>query len=237
MNQFLGVGQTFRLAVWMLLGAVTWFCLTTCRALAVGPSYDCAQAQTPMQKFICSSPALSKIDLEFVQPYYALRQQVGPSDWQSLKVDAVNFDDRMLQECGVAPSGELPTDRNALEQCVSNAYLAQKAQWRSQLHGAALEEASRPIEQHIALQARLQALGYLPNTATIDGVYGSATRDAISAWQKAAGRPVTGFIDDADAKLLLVVTASEVSLMAPSMPKGLVPMSQLAASYEQAHQK
>ena len=183
----------------------------------------------------------------FVQSYYALRQQIGPDGWQSLKVEAVNFEYHATQQCGISPSGTLPPDRTALEQCLIQSYDTQAAIWRSRLQQPALEEASRPIEQHIALQGRLQTLGYLPSTATIDGVYGSETRDAIASWQKASGLPVSGFLDNADAKLLASssVTATNVAPTAeangPSEPDengqhGLIPMSDLAAIYARSHQ-
>lgn len=47
-------------------------------ALAVGPSFECSKIQTPTATLICSSPDLSRIDLEFVQAYYALRRLSEP---------------------------------------------------------------------------------------------------------------------------------------------------------------
>lgn len=44
-------------------------------AWALGPSFDCAKAQTPGAQLICSSPDLSATDLAYAQAYYALRQQ------------------------------------------------------------------------------------------------------------------------------------------------------------------
>jgi len=216
-------------------------------ALAVGPSFDCAKVQTPLAQFICASPTLSKIDLEFVQSYYALRQQAGPDGWQNLKVEAVNFENRAMQQCGISSSGSLPPDKSALQQCLIGTYNVQAAIWKSRLQQPALQEASRPIEQHISLQGRLQTLGFLPATATIDGVYGSATRDAIASWQKAANRPVTGFLDNADAEQLAsssVTTTNVAPASGANSPSeqdthdnhGLIPMSDLAAIYARSHQ-
>ena len=84
--------------------------------------------------------------------------------------------------------------------CLLSEMEAQRGRWMSQLSGPALEEASRPIEQHVALQERLLQLGYLPNRAAADGEYGPLTRKAVQAWQRASGLPVTGFIGDADAR-------------------------------------
>ena len=43
----------------------------------IGPSFDCSKASSPLALMICASPALSKVDLSFVQAYRALWQQVG----------------------------------------------------------------------------------------------------------------------------------------------------------------
>lgn len=93
-----------------------------------------------------------------------------------------------------------------------------RAGWLQQLTGAAREEASRPIEQHIALQQRLVELGYLPSETRADGIYGETTRGAIEAWQGAAGRPqTTGFLSDDDAAAL---SASTVRASAPVASAG-----------------
>jgi hypothetical protein len=68
----------------------------------------------------------------------------------------------------------------------------------------------------VALQRDLQALGFLPPTATIDGVYGAATRTAISAWQRANNQPDTGFISNTDAGLLTNTDRSTASVAAPT---------------------
>jgi hypothetical protein len=162
----------------------------------LGPSFDCGAVHTPATQLICSSADLSRTDLEFVQAYDALRQQAGPAGWQALKAEAVEFENRTLQRCGVPATGSLPPDPAPWVACLSAAYERQRAVWLSRLSGPAAEEAQRPIEQHVALQRNLQSLGFLPPTATIDGVYGAATRSAILAWQGARGMPATGFLDD-----------------------------------------
>jgi uncharacterized protein len=116
-----------RAAIWLALAS------SISPALAVGHSFDCTKVQTPLAQFICASPALSKTDLEFVQPYYALRQQVGPDGWQSLKVEAVDFENHATQQCVISLSGTLLPDRAALEQCVIEADNAQAAIWKSRL--------------------------------------------------------------------------------------------------------
>ena len=168
----------------------------------VGPSFDCAAVHTPAAQLICSSPDLSRIDLMFTQTYYALRQQVGEAGWQALKVEAVDFENRTLQRCGVPATGLLPPDPGPWVACLSAAYERQRGVWLSRLSGPALEEAQRPIDQHVALQRDLQSLGFLPPTATIDGAYGAATRSAILAWQGAHGLPATGLLGNQDSATL-----------------------------------
>jgi peptidoglycan hydrolase-like protein with peptidoglycan-binding domain len=104
----------------------------------------------------------------------------------------------VLQACGVPKAGPV----SGSPDCVAAQYDRQRSTWLSRLSGSADEEAVRPIEQQIALQAQLQKLGFLPPTQAIDGVYGQTTRAAIVAWQRANGRPGTGLIGVADATAL-----------------------------------
>lgn len=186
----------------------------------LGPSFDCAALHTPVAELICGSPALSRLDLVFVQAYYALRWQVGPSGWQVLKVEAVDFESAMLRQCGIPLAGVLPADTTPLMACVSDAEEQQRRIWISRLNGAAAEEAQRPIEQHVALQRDLQEAGYLPPTENIDGIYGAATRTAIVEWQQAQDLPPSGFLSDADAARLeqVVQNRSVESADSPSPP-------------------
>ena len=46
----------------------------------IGPSYDCSKATTPLTLLICVDPGLSRLDLRFGQAYWALFQQLDPSD-------------------------------------------------------------------------------------------------------------------------------------------------------------
>jgi hypothetical protein len=175
--------------------------------MPIDPSYDCAKAQAPLQTFICSDAALSRADLEMAQPYYVLRQLVGRDGWRELLYEAVGFQNQTAYDCRITDAGELPPDQAVLKTCLLAAYRAQRQVWLRRLWGAGSEEASRPVEQHIALQARLQELGYLRATAKIDGVYGAATRAAIIAWQTAVQLPVTGLLGDGDAFRLQAAAA------------------------------
>lgn len=57
------------------------------------------------------------------------------------------------------------------------------------------------LSEKIAIQRRLTALGY--NTHGTDGIYGPNTRRAISNWQRANFQPVTSYLTETQARLLL----------------------------------
>ncbi len=183
-------------------GVAVVLIISNSEAWAIGPSFDCNKAQSPEQLLICASPELPRTELEYVQAYYAMRQEVGEAGWQALKVDAITAENDALKRCGVPLSGPLPLDIKPLADCLGQAFQQLRANWIARLNGPAAEEARRPIEQHVALQRDLQALGYLPASAAIDGVYGSGTRGAIAAWQQAQHEPATGFLSDQDSQAL-----------------------------------
>jgi peptidoglycan hydrolase-like protein with peptidoglycan-binding domain len=108
--------------------------------------------------------------------------------------------------------------------CLQRAYERQRDTWLSRLGGAAAEEATRPLDVHITLQRLLQQSAFLPSTEIVNGVYGPATRAAISAWQHANGRPNSGILSDADATILLAgppaaPNAAPPALTAPPIPQ------------------
>jgi hypothetical protein len=138
-----------------------------------------------------------------------LRHLVGKDGWKELLYEAIDFQNQTAYDCKIDSAGLLPQDLTTLKTCLISAYKDQRQIWWQKLQGAGREEASRPIEQHITLQAKLQALGYLPATAKIDGVYGTATRDAIVAWQTASQLVATGLLGASDA-----IALSQSQLMA-----------------------
>lgn len=171
-------------------------------AWAIGPSFDCSKANTPLAELICASPALSSLDLQFSQAYYALRHQAGATGQAALMKQAVGFQAQVKQACQLLDSGAAPAITPALTACITREYQGQRAAWLASVSGAAQQEANRPIAQHVALQGDLRTLGYLPSNTSIDGVYGYQTRSAIVAWQYAQNEPTTGFITDADASAI-----------------------------------
>jgi hypothetical protein len=110
----------------------------------------------------------------------------------------VEFLNSVLRYCSIPEAGAA----SGMQDCVMAHYDRKRAEWVARLTGPAREEAERPIEQHVASQVILQHFGYLPAAVQSDGVYGPTTRAAIKAWQNANGRPVTGFISNADAAAL-----------------------------------
>jgi uncharacterized protein len=179
----------------------------------IGPSFKCAPGQDPLAQIICSDSGLSQVDLLFVQSYQALRNQLDQGGQEALRLEASDFHNSVLQDCGIPRTGLVPQPDRSLD-CVKPRYLSQRALWLSRLTGPAVEEANRPIGEHLALQQKLQDLGFLLTTAEVDGVYGPATRAAISAWQIAQASPATGFLSNADADSL---RRQEVAA-APPMP-------------------
>lgn len=170
----------------------------------IGPSFACPTLNDVLGQLLCTYPALSRLDLLYVQAYQAMRQQIGQAGQQALQVRAVNFGTATRQQCSIpigrqSVSGTLPP--TAIK-CVSEAYQKERDALFSQLTGAAAQEAKRPIEDHIRLQSVLIASQFLPANAKADGVYGPGTRAAISAWQKAIGRETTGLLGDDDAAKL-----------------------------------
>ena len=185
----------------------------------IGPSFDCEGATQPLALMICASPELSRLDLRFVQVFQALLYQVGKAGRSELWQEAITFQKSVLQECGIPEAGPI----SGSPDCLAAAYERKLRLWLSRLEGAAREEAIRPIREHVALQAKLHQLGFLPATAKIDGVYGPAARAAILAWQGANGRPETGFLGNADASALegaapSVASNAEAPLSASATP-------------------
>ena len=187
-------------------------------ASRVGPSNDCGKADTPLMQFICADADLSRTDVEMVQPYYVLRHQVGPSGWQALMVEAINFQTQTASYCGIV-NDILPADGAALKICLSGAYRRQRSVWLARLSGDGRQEAVRPIDQHMQLQAKLQMLGFIASTDKIDGIFSTGTRAAITAWQTSAGFPATGLLGDTDASRLTASSQGATTVpMAMSVP-------------------
>lgn len=182
----------------------------------LGPSFPCPSPRDPLAQLICFSPDLSQADLRYVQAYFALRAQVGQSGWSTLRQEADAFVRTVRSRCGIgAPDSGKVASATAIP-CVLQQYLAQRNSLVSRLTGYAAEEAARPLTTHVALQADLKALGFLPPDAEVDGVYGQATRTAILQWQQSRGRPLTSFLGNLDAAALDEQVAELHSRLSPA---------------------
>ncbi len=189
----------------------------------VGPSFACPRPAPAdgLTQMICDNPDMSREEVVFEQAYYALRQADGRAGWKALKVEAIAFNTALRTRCSIpfagAPDQTMPPGAAA---CYIDQTKRDRAGWLQQLTGAAREEASRPIEQHIALQQHLVDLGYLLSGTTADGIYGETTRTAIAAWQRNAHQAgADGFLSDDDAAALLqTTTAASSTPLAPASP-------------------
>jgi hypothetical protein len=184
-----------------------------------GPSFPCPQPNDPLAQLICGGGQLADLDMGFVQAYEALYQQAGLSGQASVRHLDLQFDLGVRTRCGIAlsqagnpSSSPPPAAPPSAFDCVVPAYIQQIAVWKSMLQGAALEEANRPIRDQLALQSKLQSLGFLPVTAQIDGIFGAGTRAAITDWQTSRNRQATGLLGNDDAQALLEDSAASASV-------------------------
>lgn len=181
---------------------LTFFCLafhiSCAEAQVYHPDFSCSAdlSNNITATMLCKNSDAAKSELQFDQAYYALRHKVGKHGWKGLKEKAVS-DQSLFGNC-IDPS-----DGEASPSCYISHMHDLTEDYRGKLSGDALEEATRPIDQHIQLQQKLIDLGYLPAGSVADGVYGEGTRTAIETWQRVTHRPfVDGFLSNDDAMAL-----------------------------------
>lgn len=183
------------------------------------PDFNCSadHSKDSIATMLCQNSEAAKHELIFDQTYYALRQVVGKSGWRRLKQEVIS-DDIGFKEC-------IDTQNLSNPDIVPKAdpicYIMKMDEltdkYKSRLSGAALEEASRSIEDHLRLQQKLIDLGYLPNNVKADGVYGESTRDAIVKWKSENKRIDSGpFLDNSDALVLMNITTPQTDFIEPS---------------------
>ncbi|MCL1497464.1 hypothetical protein CO583_08105 [Parasaccharibacter sp. TMW2.1882] len=187
------------------------------------PDFDCSRMDRnePGQVLLCSDSDSARSELVLDQAYYALRHQSAAYSLPQLKAELIH-DLAPLQAC-FSPAG---VQGESQAQCYQRVVAQVADRYRSRLTGRAHEEATRPIDAHIALQRKLQALGFLPAAVVPDGVYGEATRRAILRWQEQAGQPSRdGFLGDDDARVLMpdLAVAPAPSEASPSPPERAAP--------------
>ncbi|MFW7267096.1 peptidoglycan-binding domain-containing protein [Gluconacetobacter sp. Hr-1-5] len=179
------------------------------------PDFSCdpPPANNGVAAMLCHDSEAARHELMFDQVYYALRHQAGEDGWKDLKQQVVLDENAANQSCGLPIPGDGPQDLppNGAA-CYNDAMDRLAAQYRVRLSGAARLESQRPLDRHIALQKKLVDLGYLPADTVVDGLYGEATRAAITAWQQAVHRPATdGFLSDEDAAMLIPPPQTEAT--------------------------
>ena len=200
-----------------LAGALLLALAGVARAEAVGPTFSCDAPRDPLFQVICMDRELSLQDLRMAQAFHPLRGPSADRNEAALTRQWNGFRAALRAACRLPASGAatFPMLQNA-RACLMAEMEAQRGRYLARLSGPALQEASRPIDQHVELQERLLALGFLPAGTVADGEYGPITRTAIQTWQRAAGRPVTGFIGDGDATALLGAAQPRTAPVAPA---------------------
>ena len=166
--------------------------------LKVGPSFDCAAPAVqdqPLAQLICLNADLARAQLSYVISFQAaLRQTQTEPAWKDLLAGANAFMQKTADDCGIPRTGKLaPNVSSASQRCVMSAFGSERERLLQRTSGDARAEASLTPEQAQEIQSRLRDKGFLPSTATIDGVFGPVTREAIAQWQRAVGQPQTGF--------------------------------------------
>ena len=201
--RFAPCGMGFRM-VWILALQAVLLALPA-PAYAVGPSFSCSPLPVDAGgRLACTNDTLARADIRMVQTYYALREQVGVDGQKPLRSQILSFLVATREACGLPPV-EPNRDQSGITippgaaACMASAYDRQREEWARQLRGAAIAEAARSPEANIALQKELQTLGYLPADALIDGIFGTATRAALRAWQIKSSLPPTGFFGPLEA--------------------------------------
>lgn len=186
-------------------------------------SFDCSRAGAgqSVPALVCQTPELQTADLRQMQAYYTLRH-AQPARQQELRNQFTSRIQALVRDCSteqVRASGSQPT-------CVTQAFGNLGDFWIQQLqqtgNAAALEEARQPVEQFVGAQRALRERGFLPDSAVLDGVYGSGTRDAVARFQAERGISSNGFLTGATLAALGGSSGSRTSAPAAqaSSPRG-----------------
>lgn len=229
-------------AVLLAVSALVAVCCWTTTARAAGPSFPCSPLPVDaLDQLTCSDAALGSAEILMVQTYYALRQVVGPERQAPLRTEFLHSVIDTRARCGLPrvqtgrdQSGFVPSPTAAA--CVRESYDNQRSRWAARLSGPAAEEAARDPAANVAMQTQLRDLGLLSADTVPDGVFGTATRAAIVAWQRSAGRPETGFLGGRDAAALSNVATTSVALPQDSAPwAGMTVVPLAMAEYKGVH--
>jgi hypothetical protein len=192
----------------------------------VRASFDCDTAKSPLGRVICSDKGLARLDLEMVQPYYVLRHLL-PQEHGRLRGEAVENSRRVTERCRLPePTMSSQASLRRAVECVRGEYQRQRDEWKAEvasLGTSARQETSRPIADHVQAQANLKTLGFLASSDRVDGVFGAASRSAITAFQSSEGIEPNGLMSDETYMRLASRTGAagaavqSVSVAGPSM--------------------
>lgn len=160
----------------------------------IGPSFPCRTvANQPLAQLICYSDELSRLDLAYVIAYQAVLNSLDARARQALGDEASAFVRSTTEQCQVPASGFLGRAPTPTEiACIKDHYERQRQVLIQRAFGPAAEEAVLGPDAAIAVQKALKEKGALPQTATVDGVFGPGTRTAIVGWERANGMADTG---------------------------------------------
>lgn len=164
----------------------------------LGPSFDCERANTPLPILVCEDAGLRRVDLEMARAFYALRH-LKPDAGAELKVESNDLVKRTIDTCRIPETGKVTAALRAKAiPCIAATYKRQNDAWAVRVRRdgppSARQELDRPIEEHFRLQESLRSAGHLSADSVVDGVYGSITRRAITAFAEAEGLPSDGFL-------------------------------------------
>ncbi|WP_025828745.1 peptidoglycan-binding domain-containing protein [Acetobacter okinawensis] len=186
------------------------------------PDFSCTvdHSKDSIATLLCENSDAARHELIFDQTYYALRQIVGKDGWKALRQEVLN-DENTLAECIASPEvGNTLNIPKADPACYITHMDNLTDKYKARLSGSSLEEANRPIDEHITLQQNLIDLGFLKQNQGADGVYGEGTRSAILKWQQSNATLIAdGFISDADAEKIAAMAENLPSLAAQQPPR------------------
>lgn len=194
----------------------------------LGPSFSCERARDPVGSTVCGDAYLGRLDREMSQAYYALRHQSSEEQRAQLRQQTLISQQRIIGECRLPATGvpDPATQRRAVP-CIAENYRALRDRYVQALTPDARNEATRDASDHIALQAALGATGILYLSEPADGVYGPATRDAISRFQQVHGLPLTGFMSSDTAQELM--RPANIATRSLPLPGANLPQQSLPA--------
>jgi peptidoglycan hydrolase-like protein with peptidoglycan-binding domain len=177
------------------------------------PTFDCAKARSPLALLICSGEETARADWDLRVASWARYFSLDEDDRAIFWNDQDQWLRSLNQKCRLTNP---PPFSRPQTSCVTEAYRARAALYRSKLTGNALAESKLTPEELAKIQQALIALGFLSGEA--DGEFGLATRAAIKKYQEANNFPQSDYLSMQQRQALLAERAQ--SAIAQRDPKG-----------------